>query len=103
MNSPIVHRRLGQTTFTAVIMGTLSMLYAWKVLYPSRHTGSTGSPLLIGFEVVKATVLLPILGRVYIRNRKENDQVVRANHVYVFGTAAALSLIIHSSIRLFNQ
>jgi hypothetical protein len=62
MNSPIVHRSLGQTTFTAVTMGALAMWWGWKVLHPSRHTGFTGSPLLIGFEVVKAAVLLLILG-----------------------------------------
>jgi hypothetical protein len=103
MNSPIVHRSLGQITFTAVIMGPLAMLNAWKVLYPSRHTGFTGSPLLTGFEVVKAIVLLLILGRVYIQNSKEDDQAVRANNVYGFGRAAALSLIIDTSISLFKQ
>jgi hypothetical protein len=97
MNFPIASRNLGQTTFAAVTMGALAMLRAWSVVYPSRHIGFTGSPLLIAFEVVKATALLLVLGWVYIKNSKEDDQVVRANNVYVFGTAASLSVLIDLS------
>jgi hypothetical protein len=45
MNFPIVNRSPAQITFAAVTMGSLAMLRAWSVLYPSRHTGFTGSPL----------------------------------------------------------
>jgi hypothetical protein len=64
MNFPIVNRSPAQITFAAVTMGSLAMLRAWSVLYPSRHTRFTGSPLLIAFESVKAAALFGILCRV---------------------------------------
>jgi hypothetical protein len=103
MNSPIVSRNFRQVTFAAVTMGALAMLRAFLVLYPSRHTRLTGSPLLIGFEMVKAAALLLILGRVYIQNNKQDDQAARGNNVYEFGRAASLSVLIDISISLFMQ
>jgi hypothetical protein len=100
MNSPTVSRSLGRTTFAAVVMGSGAMLRGWMVLYPSRHIGFTGSPLLIGFEAVKATALLLVLSWVYIKNTKEEDRVIRANNVYLFGAAASLSIIIDVSISI---
>jgi hypothetical protein len=41
----------------AVIFGMLAALYSLTVLYPSRHTGFTGTPALIAFKVIKATAL----------------------------------------------
>ena len=39
MNSPVANRNPRQTNKLAVIFGALAILYAWMVIYPSRHTG----------------------------------------------------------------
>jgi hypothetical protein len=99
----IANRNSGPTTMLAVVMGTLAILFAWLVLYPSGHAGFTGSPVLIGFEVVKTAALLLILGRVYLLNRKEDDQAARSKHVHVFGMAASLSVLIDVSMTIAGQ
>ncbi len=103
MNFPVATRNPGQTTFAAVTMGMLAMLRAWMVLYPSRHTGFTGSPLLIAFEVVKTTALLMILGRVYLLNGKADDQAVRSKHERTFTMAASVSVLIDISISISTR
>ena len=102
MNFPIVNRSPAQITFAAVTLESLAMLRAWFVLYPSRHTGFTGTPLLIAFEAVKATALLLILCRVYIQNRKEDDRAVRSDHERTFTKAAVVSVLIDTGITLFE-
>jgi hypothetical protein len=103
MDFLIANRNAGPTTMLAVVMGTLAILFAWLVLYPSGHTGFTGSPVLIGFEVAKTAALLLILGRVYMLNSKEDDQAVRSKHVHVFGMAASLSVLIDVSMTIAEQ
>jgi hypothetical protein len=102
MNLPIANRSPGLITFSAVTMGSLAMLRAWLVLYPSRHTGFTGSPLLIGFEAMKAAVLLLVLCRVYMLNRYEDDQAVRSTHELGFTRAAAISVVVDTGITLWR-
>jgi hypothetical protein len=87
----------------AIVMGTLALLFARLALYPSRHTGFTGSPLLIAFEVIKTAALLLILGRVYMLNSKEDDQTVRSKHVDVFAMAASVSVLIDISMAIAKQ
>jgi hypothetical protein len=100
MNFPIVNRSPGQTNMAAAVLGALALLRAWVVLCPSRHTGFTGSPALIAFEVVKTTALLLILGRVYKLNAKEDDQAVRLENLKTFTMAASVSILIDISISL---
>ena len=101
MDSPLVNRSQGKT-FGAVSMGSLAMFWAWSVLYPSRHTGFTGTAMLTAFEAMKTFVLLVILGWVYKLNSKEDDPAVRAKRVDVFAKAAAISVLIDSGITLFK-
>ena len=102
MNLPLVNRSPGMITFSAVTMGSLAILRAWLVLYPSRHTGFIGSPLMIGFEAMKAAVLLLVLCRVYTLNRYENDQAVRSIHEQDFSRAAAISVLVDTGITLLR-
>jgi hypothetical protein len=102
MNIPITQSTPSQINWAATGMGTLAMLRAWLVLYPSRHTGFTGSPLLTGFEVVKCAALFLILRRVYMLNREEDDQAVRSRFVTRFGMAASVSVLIDISISLYR-
>ena len=96
MNSPLANRSQDQT-FSAVAMGASAMVWAWSVLYPSRHAGFTGTPLLVAFEAVKAIVLLLILVRGYTQNTVD-DGAVRANRVYAFTRAAAVSTLLDMGI-----
>ena len=102
MNLPFVNRSPGMITFSAVSMGSLALLQAWLVLYPSRHTGFIGSPLLVGFEAMKAAVLLLVLCRVYALNRYEEDQAVRSIHEQDFSRAAAISVLVDTGITLLR-
>jgi hypothetical protein len=56
----------GQVSIKAIAMGGMATLFTCLVLYPPRHTELADSHALITFEVIKATVLLMILGRVYL-------------------------------------
>jgi hypothetical protein len=103
MSFPWVTRNPGQLTTAAVAMGTLALLFSWRVLNPSRHAGFAGSPLLMGFEVVKTIALFLILSRVYMLNSKEDDPSVRGKYVYVFGAAAGLSVIIDALIMISKR
>jgi hypothetical protein len=82
MNIPV--SRSPAQVWVAFLAGSLALLRAWLVLYPSRHIGFTASPLLIGLEVVKTIALFLILSRVYMLNSDEDDQAVRSKHVYTF-------------------
>ena len=87
-------------TFLAVAMGAASFLRSWVTVYPSVRRGLTGSPALIAFEVFKVAALLAILSWVYVENRHEDAQKVRARREYAFSFAAALSVMIDSFIWL---
>jgi hypothetical protein len=102
MNIPITQNTPSQINWAAIGMGTLAMLRSWLVLYPTRHTGFTGSPPLIAFEVVKCAALFLILGRVYVLNREEDDQAVRSKYITKFGMAAGISVLIDISISLYR-
>jgi hypothetical protein len=102
MFTPIVNRNLGMTTMGAFALGLLAFLRSLLVLYPSRHTGFKGTPTLIAFEAVKALALLLILGWVYVKNAKEDDQVIRSRHLGSFTLAATGSIFIDLSIYLFR-
>jgi hypothetical protein len=102
MNFPIANRNPRETNRLAVIFGALAMLYAWTVIYPSRHSGFTGSPPLVVFEVTKAIALLLILGKVYMLNREEVDQTARSQNIYMFTVAAGVSVLIDIGISLFK-
>jgi hypothetical protein len=79
-----------------------AFLRSLLVLYPSRHTGFKGTPTLIAFEAVKALALLLIMGWVYVKNAKEDDQVIRSRHLGSFTLAATGSIFIDLSIYLFR-
>jgi hypothetical protein len=102
MFTPIVNRNLGITTMEAFAFGLLAFMRSLLVLYPSRHTGFKGTPTLIAFEAVKALALLLILGWVYVKNAKEDDQVIRSRHLGSFTLAATGSIFIDLSIYLFR-
>jgi hypothetical protein len=99
MNIPVSTRTPAQV-WAAFAMGSVALLRAWLVIYPTGITVFTATPALIAFEVVKTAILLIILVRTYVLINKENDQVARLKHFQVFTMAASVSVLIDIAITL---